>query len=59
MANRRSQITLAIAGIVIELVAIGLLVAKMISLVIAIPLIIAGMFLAFVPMFAVARSRRP
>lgn len=56
--KRRLQIALAIAGLAIEAIAIWLLASKQITLTVATPLILVGMFLAFVPMFAVARSRR-
>jgi len=56
--KRRFQITLAVAGIVIEGIAIALLASKQISPTFATPIILAGMFMAFVPMFAVARSKR-
>ena len=56
--KRRLQIAMAVAGLAIEAIAIWLLTSKQITLTFATPLILAGMFLAFVPMFAVARSRR-
>lgn len=49
---------LGILGITIELVAIALLASKQISTTYAMPLVIAGMFIAFVPMFVMARNRR-
>ena len=56
--KRRLQIALAVAGLAIEGIAIWLLASKQITLTVATPLILAGMFMAFVPMFAVARSKR-
>ena len=56
--KRRLQIALAVAGIIIEGIAIALLASKQISPTFATPIILAGMFMAFVPMFAVARARR-
>lgn len=56
--KRRLQIALAVAGIAIEGIAIWLLASKQISVAYATPIILAGMFMAFVPMFAVARSKR-
>ena len=56
--KRRFQIALAVAGILIEGIAIALLASKRISPTFATPIILAGMFMAFVPMFAVARARR-
>jgi hypothetical protein len=57
-SKRRLQIALAVAGIAIEGVGIWLLASKQISVAYATPIILAGMFMAFVPMFAVARSKR-
>jgi hypothetical protein len=56
--KRRLQMALAVAGIAIEGIAIWLLASKQISVAYATPIILAGMFMAFVPMFAVARSKR-
>ena len=51
-------ISLAILGIAIEAIAIYLLGAKRIPTGVAVPLIVAGMFLGFVPIFVVARRAR-
>jgi hypothetical protein len=56
--KRRFQIALAVAGIAIEGIAIWLLASKQLSPTFATPIILAGMFMAFVPMFAVARASR-
>lgn len=58
--NRRNvfPISLAIVGIAVEAIAIYLLGAKRISMGVAAPLIVAGMFLGFVPIFVVARRAR-
>ncbi len=56
--NKRLVIGIAVVGILIELTAILLLGSKRISLPVATPLIITGMFMAFVPMFVVARRSR-
>jgi hypothetical protein len=56
--KRRFQIALAVAGIAIEGIAIWLLASKQLSPTFATPIILAGMFMAFVPMFAVARAKR-
>ncbi|HYI09105.1 MAG TPA: hypothetical protein VEK57_08530 [Thermoanaerobaculia bacterium] len=58
--NRRNlvPISIAVAGIVIEAIAIYLLAGKRISMGVALPLIVAGMFLGFVPIFVVARRAR-
>lgn len=56
--KRRLQIAPGVAGLAIEGIAIWLLASKQITIAFATPLILAGMFLAFVPMFAAARSKR-
>jgi hypothetical protein len=56
--NKRLAIGIAITGILIELAAIVLLASKQISMPVATPLIITGMFMAFVPVFVVARRAR-
>lgn len=56
--NNRFLIAIAFLGIALELVAIALLASKRISVSFAMPLIIVGMFTAFVPIFAVARRAR-
>ena len=56
--NKRLAIGIAVIGILIELTAIMLLASKRISMPIATPLIITGMFMAFVPVFVVARRSR-
>ena len=58
---RRSNtvpIVIGITGILIEVVAVILLASKRIPPTIGTPLIIAGMFLAFVPIFILARRAR-
>jgi uncharacterized membrane protein len=56
--NRKLAIVVAILGITLELVAIYLLAQKRIATGVAIPMIVAGMFLGFVPIFVVARRAR-
>lgn len=56
--NKKFAITVAIIGIALELVAIYLLAQKRIPTGVAIPMIVTGMFLAFVPIFVVARRAR-
>lgn len=56
--NNLVPILLAVFGIAVEAVAIWLLASKRIPITIATPLIIAGMFLGFVPIFVVARRAR-
>ncbi|HEY0160982.1 MAG TPA: hypothetical protein VGF28_27100 [Thermoanaerobaculia bacterium] len=56
--TKKFTIALALAGIALELVAIMLMAAERISTTVAVPLMIAGMFLAFAPMFLVARRAR-
>lgn len=54
----RMLFAVALFGIVLEAVAIYLLSSKRIETAVAIPLVIAGMFIAFVPIFAVARRAK-
>jgi len=56
--TKRFSLALAFAGIAIEIVAILLLGARRIPTAVAVPLIVAGMFLAFAPVFLVARRAR-
>lgn len=56
--NNRFLIMIALLGIVLELVAIGLLASRRITVSVAMPLIIVGMFTAFVPIFAVSRRAK-
>ena len=56
--TKRFTVALAFAGIAVEIVAILLLAAQRISTTVAVPLIVAGMFLAFAPIFLVARRAR-
>lgn len=55
---RRLTIIVALIGIVLELVAIALLAAQRIAYPMALPMIVVGMFLAFVPIFVLTRRRR-
>ena len=58
--SNRIPLAIAIFGIAVEVVAIWLLASKRIPVSAASPLIMAGMFLAFVPIFVAARrARRP
>ena len=56
--DNRIPIAVAIAGIVFEIVAIYLLATKRVTMAVAQPLIIVGMFMAFVPIFVAARRAR-
>lgn len=56
--SNRIPVMLAVLGIAIELVAVALLATKTIPITFGIPLVMAGMFLAFVPMFVLARRAR-
>jgi hypothetical protein len=56
--TKRFTVALAVAGIAVEVTAIMLLASERIGTTVAVPLIIAGMFLAFAPMFLVARRAR-
>ena len=58
MARKRFTVALAIAGIAMEVLALMLLSSGRIGNGIAVPLIVAGMFLAFAPIFLVARRAR-
>ena len=57
---RRNAVPIAIGviGIVIEIVAVTLLSSKRLSTTIGTPLILAGMLMAFVPIFVLARRAR-
>jgi uncharacterized membrane protein len=56
--NRKFVIVMAVLGIAVEIAVLYLLSQKRITSGVAMPLIIAGMFLGFVPMFVVARRAR-
>ena len=56
--NNRFLIAIAIFGILIELAAVALLASKRITVPFAMPMIIVGMFMAFVPLFAASRRAR-
>ena len=58
MQSKRTAIILGLIGIAIELIAVVLLAQKKIQTTYGIPLVVAGMFLAFVPLFVLARMRR-
>lgn len=57
-SKQRTAIILGIIGIAIEVIAVMLLAQKRIPTTYGIPLVVAGMFLAFVPLFVLARMRR-
>jgi hypothetical protein len=56
--SKRTAVILGVAGIAIELTTVLLLAQKKIPTTYGVPLAVAGMFLAFVPLFVVARMRR-
>jgi hypothetical protein len=56
--SKRTAILLGVAGIAIELITVLLLAQKKIPTTYGVPLAVVGMFLAFVPLFVVARMRR-
>ena len=56
--GRSTALMIAVAGIAIEMVAIWLLRSGRIATPVAMPILIVGMFMAFVPAFALIRSRR-
>ena len=58
MQSKRTAVILGIAGIAIEVIAVLLLAQRRIPTTYGIPLVVAGMFLAFVPLFVLARMRR-
>ena len=56
--NNRIPIIIAVIGIALEAVAIWLMASKRITMSTASPLILAGMFMAFVPIFVAARRAK-
>lgn len=58
MQGKRTAIILGVIGMAIEVIAIVLLAQKRIPTTYGIPLVVAGMVLAFVPLFLVARAKR-
>jgi len=58
MSSKRTAIILGVIGIAIEIIAVVLIAQKRIPTTYGIPLVVAGMFLAFVPLFVLARMRR-
>ncbi|HET8772866.1 MAG TPA: hypothetical protein VFP80_03710 [Thermoanaerobaculia bacterium] len=58
MQSKRTAIILGVVGIAIEVIAVLLLAQKRIPTTYGLPLVVAGMFLAFVPLFVLARMRR-
>jgi hypothetical protein len=56
--SKRTAIILGGVGIAIELIAVVLLAQKRIPTTYGVPIVVAGMFLAFVPLFVLARMRR-
>jgi hypothetical protein len=58
MTSNRTPIVIAAIGLIIEIVVIYLMWTKQISEIVAAPLMITGMLMAFVPLFVVARRSR-
>lgn len=58
MSSKRTAILLGVIGIAIEVIAVVLIAQKRIPTTYGIPLVVAGMFLAFVPLFVLARMKR-
>jgi hypothetical protein len=56
--GRNLALWIAVVGIAIELIMIWLLRSGRIAAPVAMPILIVGMFMAFVPAFALIRSRR-
>ena len=57
-SNNKLVLAIAVLGILMEGTAIALLASKRIAMPVATPLIIVGMFMAFVPLFVLARRAR-
>lgn len=58
MPNKRIAIFVGVIGIALEIIAVVLIAQKRIPTTYGIPLVVAGMFLAFVPLFVLARMKR-
>lgn len=56
--GKRIALTAAVCGILLELAAVALLAGHRLTVNAAMPLMIFGMFLAFVPLFVVSRNAR-
>lgn len=56
--GKRIALTIAAIGITLEVVTIFLLASERISSAVGMPLVMTGMFLAFVPVFVLARRQR-
>ena len=56
--ENRMPIAIGVIGILIELTAVFLMASKRLAPAYATPLIIVGMFMAFVPIFVMARRAR-
>jgi hypothetical protein len=53
--HNKTAIAIAIAGILLEVIAIALLASKRVPVSAGMPMVLAGMLLAFVPVFVLAR----
>ena len=56
--SKRIAIYLGVFGILVEAVTVFLLASKRIDPKFGTPLVVAGMFIAFVPLFLLARQRK-
>lgn len=56
--HKRIAAIIGVAGIVVEVIAVVLLAMKRIPPSVGTPIVIAGMFVAFVPVFVLSRSAR-
>lgn len=56
--GRTVPIAIGVIGIVLEIVALALLSSKRVSTTVGTPLVLAGMLMAFVPVFVLARRAR-
>jgi hypothetical protein len=57
-SKKRLAIYIGVFGILIEAVSVFLLASKRIDPKVGTPLVVAGMFIAFVPLFLLARQRK-
>jgi hypothetical protein len=56
--NNAIPIAIAVAGIVVELIAIALIASERLTVTTGMPLVLLGMFMAFVPLFVLSRRSR-
>lgn len=56
--TRKFAIVIGVVGIVIEVIAVFLMAQKRVPSSVGTPLVVVGMFLAFVPVFVMARRHK-